>query len=148
MLAALVRDGTRDHHNGPQNHYVNRSHGNNSCNCNCKLAAKFIPKAIPYVIVIDAFLPWETESHTKIILSRIGSVIVLVTGEKKRSQNAFYVCNVYVDDVTKLQNLLNIDLSGQTQAVFNGRFAKSQLNSERCWHICERSPSRYDHSSL
>ena len=38
---------------------------------------------------------------------------------------------------------------GSLQAVSNRRFVNgrlSPLNDERCWHICERSPSRRDRS--
>ena len=45
---------SRRHYHGPQNHYVNNSHGDNSCNCNCNLATKIILETIISVIVIDA----------------------------------------------------------------------------------------------
>ena len=57
-------------YHGPRNFHVNNSQGNNSCNCNCNLAAQIILEAIIYVIVNDAFVPWETEAHSKFSLSK------------------------------------------------------------------------------
>ena len=65
-------------YHGPRNYFVNNSHGNNSRNCTCNLGNKIILEAIIYVIVIDAFLPWETEAQAKDVLSTILYVIVIV----------------------------------------------------------------------
>ena len=53
-----------------------------------------------YVIVIDAFSPWETEAHTEMISLDELYVMVIVTWHEINSQFGFYVCNVFLDDGT------------------------------------------------
>ena len=53
-----------------------------------------------YVIVIDAFAPRETEEHEKESLSRICSVIVLVTWQDIIRKAILHVCNILVDSST------------------------------------------------
>ena len=48
---------------------MNNLHGNTSCNCNSNLAANIDPWEIIYVIVVDAFVPWETEAQAKTNIS-------------------------------------------------------------------------------
>ena len=44
VLGVLYRKGDpqKGWYHGPRNYYLNNSQGNNSCNCNCNLAAKII----------------------------------------------------------------------------------------------------------
>ena len=74
---------TQKGHHGPRNYYVNNSHGNNSCYCNCNLATKISLETIIYVIVIDAFLHGKQRHKQKLFLSTIIHVIVIVTSREK-----------------------------------------------------------------
>ena len=82
-------------YHGPQKYYINNLQRNISCICN--LAAKKILRGAIYVIVIDAFLPWEQRHMQKLSLSRTCYVIVTVTRQEIIA-NLFFVCNAFVDD--------------------------------------------------
>ena len=58
-----------DYH-GPRNYYANNSQGNDSCNCDCNLAAQIHLLATVDVIAIDEFLPWVGRGTCKIDFSR------------------------------------------------------------------------------
>ena len=77
--AALSGQG----YHGPRNYYVNNSQRNNSCNCNCSLAAKIILLEIIYVIVIDGLSNGKQRHMQKLFLSTIIYVIVIVRSPRK-----------------------------------------------------------------